>query len=389
MAKMKLFVLLFSFFNLLLISWTPILASNEMGTTRLEQCNLPAPDSFRITQVGGDLIKLAWNPIFPGAQHQLIIMESDGNGGYVTILVENNVSGDTYNAGNLLPGTGYRFVLATKCASGDPSEVKTIIDGITLIVDLLVEGRKPVSPTTINGCEFIPAENNWVGFNIYKLGENFNDNNYFEVKRESQETIGGNSQARTKVLRHNLNGEIFATTLQGLWPDCDIKKRSIGGTRFRVDHKLQTGIIEIVGYVDIYFNSNPPSFHICPDYSDLEIPWKPNYVFQPLYSMKSGEPEFCDEHKPSRPRSGVTSTWFITNPFSSEIQITTQKEEQSVMVYSIQLFNLMGELVFDVPIDSSLLEAYIPTTNLADGIYIMLLRTNKGSETQKIIKTAK
>lgn len=390
MAKIRFFGLLFSFFCLLAGNLTPVKADIGKGDFMVEPCNLPAPDSFRITQVGGDFIKLAWKSVFPGANHQLTIMESDGAGGYVTILVENNVPGDTYNADNLTPGTIYRFVLATKCPSGDPSEVKTIIDGITLIIDLMLNGRKPANPNQSGNCEFIPASYNWVGFNIYTYDSNIFMNNYFEVRRIENQTINGTSSARIQVLRCNLFGNIFATIEEGLWPDCDIKKYTINnGTRFKVIRLLPSGNIEVIGYVDVAFNNTPSSFKICPDYTDLNFPWKTNFIFEPLIAQKTSLPEYCEEDKPSNQRTQRDFNIKIENPFGSKLNISCSDETNEVKIKSFEIYSIMGELIFANRFDNGVVDYEFQTSEFKDGIYFIHVWTKYGLKIEKIVKITK
>lgn len=389
MVKFQFFGLFLAFFGLFSIHSSPALGTPTHGIIMEEQCNLPAPDSFRITQAGGDFIKLAWKPIFPGATHQLTIMESDGAGGYVTILEENHVPGDTYIAEDLLPGTGYRFVLATKCPSGDPSEVKTIIDGITLIVDLMVNGRTPVNPKQTGDCEFIPAELGWAGFNIFTLDGGFFSNNYFEVKRQSQQTINGNSQDRIQVLRRNLSGNIFAVNDQGFWPDCNFLKYSIIGTRFRVERKLETGGIEIIGYVNVAFNSLPPSFKICPDYSDPVYPWKSNFTFQPIVAQKIGDAELCPGDRYNNEKNLELNNLKFENPFTSNLKIWNSDSSPESTIKSIQIYNSIGNLVISHSINDFGGFMEIPTNKLNDGVYFVQTRTNDGFQMVKLTKITK
>lgn len=387
MAKMKLFGLLFSFFNLLLISWTPILASNEMEPARLEQCNLPAPDSFRITQVGGDFIKLAWNPIFPGALHQLIIMESDGNGGYVTILVENNVSGGIYNAGNLLPGTGYKFILATKCASGDPSEIKTYIDGITLIVDLLVSGRKPINPVTTGDCKYIPLNFLWKGFKVVgQIGEE-NIENFFEISIPSSNNLNLDF-FNIEIKRHYIDNPIVAANKLKIYPDCNFPELENVGTRFFILRLINNGPLSIpIGYVNLIQHFNPPALEICPDLADPIFPWDPSFDLVPLVSSKSGLAENCDGNF-SQPRIRIASEQNLinaTNPFNSFIKLTLEGDNQNSGGL-LQIYNNFGELVLKEQLASFQNELILNTTNILPGIYFLVIQGDKLFAERTLVK---
>ncbi|HLP95842.1 MAG TPA: fibronectin type III domain-containing protein [Saprospiraceae bacterium] len=384
MAKMKLFGLLFSFFNLLLISWTPILASNEMEPARLEQCNLPAPDSFRIKQVGGDIIKLTWNPIFPGAQHQLTVMESDGNGGYATILVENNVSGDTYNADNLIPGTGYRFVIATKCASGDPSEIKVYIDGITLIVDLVISGRKPVNPIPIGDCEIIPNGFNWMGFKVSTFDDNFISENFFEVTKTDIEISNQNSASKFLVKRYGLYNSIVAANDDGIWPDCDQPVITISGVaKFRIDKLINGGPErEIVGFVDLFQNNFPLSYYICPDYDNQLYPWKQNYVFTPLVSNKTTPPMECQERTVDWLKIGQIQQTVFTEEIEIQFDDSFSKEDR----FDLVIINSLGQPIQTSTFRFDNSSVWIKTSALPIGHYIFQLKSKHVQKSFRALK---
>ncbi|MFN0216715.1 MAG: fibronectin type III domain-containing protein, partial [Saprospiraceae bacterium] len=160
-------ILLTLFFCGTSLVFTPVFASNEpllLGFNQ-EVCTAPAPDSFRITGIGGDFIALAWNPVWVGAIHTLEVLENDGTGGWIPLDTFPDLPGGSFTVEGLNAGTEYRFILATNCASGETSEIKTIIDGITLIVDLVINGRNPVSPVPID-CAALPLNKNWVGFKV-------------------------------------------------------------------------------------------------------------------------------------------------------------------------------------------------------------------------------
>ncbi len=385
MAKMKLLGLFFLFFNFLIANVTPLLATNKLENHLVEQCDLPAPDSFRITEVGGDFINLAWKPIFPGAVHQLIVMESDGAGGYVTILVENQVTGDTYTADNLLPGTGYRFVMATKCTSGDPSEVKTIFDGITLIVDLVISGRKPVNPNPVSNCDFIPTSFNWAGFNIKSPNGDFQVDNFFELKRQVLGT-SNNFEIRTHVARYSLDGDLFAVNDDGLWPKCYQPIIPLQDNRFRVDKQLSNGAIERIGYVDIFYKPITASYYVCPDYLDPDLPWNLNYEFMPIIAHKVAPPEDCASPRPSRETFSDCLTFKFDNPFNINLKVW-QESPDLLTSGIISLYSITGELIFLEPFDGNNTSFNFPTNDLISGVYILVIESTLGVRVEKLIKT--
>ncbi|MBL7806602.1 MAG: T9SS type A sorting domain-containing protein [Saprospiraceae bacterium] len=386
MAKIRFFGLLFSFFCLLATNLTPVKADVGKGNLLVEPCSLPAPDSFRITQVGGDFIKLAWKPIFPGALHQLTIMESDGNGGYVTILVENNVPGDTYNADNLMPGTGYRFILATKCASGDPSEVKAYIDGITLIVDLVISGRKPVNPIPVGNCEYIPESYDWVGFKVASNDGNLNNENYFEIQKAEPEGLNPNSNFRFQVKRHLIEHPFVAADDDGNWPNCDEPIiQIVGKSRFRIDKLINGGPArEIIGFVDLGKNFFPPSYYVCPDYDDQDFPWNLNYTFVPLVSQKTYPPQLCANRYNSE--NFELSLKLQPNIFYDNLELNLNEFSASQEEILVSFFNSVGQQITTIKATLQSSKIILNTSNLVPGCYIIRIGSKNRQITFRALK---
>lgn len=354
-----------------------------------EQCNLPAPDSFRITQTGGEFINLAWKPVFPGATHQLTIMESDGAGGYVTILVENHVPGDTYIADDLLPGTGYRFVLATKCPSGDPSEVKTIIDGITLIVDLTILGRQPVNPSPTSTCEYIPLGYNWVGFKVIGLdGDEFIESD-FELVFTNDALINSNFNPRVKVKRVGLFNQIVASDEFDIYPKCNEPTLFDVSTKFKILKLIAGGPNkEVIGYVNLSLSFGTSSFSVCPDLKDMIFPWKPNFDVIPIVSQKSGPPQLCPEDKlTQRELTDMTKGFYFLNPFNDHLAIKIDKNYFDVEEVNLMLIDMFGRILIDSVIDISKdNEHYVSSEFINSGVYTLVVNSPSITLSKTIIK---
>ena len=83
MAKNLLFTLLFC--SLYFAITTPC-AGSELTLTKnhilqADECTAPPPDSFRITSIGTNIISLAWNPVWIGAGHTVVVLEKNSAGG--------------------------------------------------------------------------------------------------------------------------------------------------------------------------------------------------------------------------------------------------------------------------------------------------------------------
>jgi hypothetical protein len=384
MAKFKFFGLFFLLFHLSSTQLNILLARPVQAGTLQDQCNLPAPDSFRITQVGGDFISLAWNPIFPGANHQLVVLESDGMGGWVTILIENQVSGDTYRADNLEPGISYRFVVATKCANGDPSEIKAIIDGITLILDLVIDGRKPVNPIYVGSCQYIPKGFDWIGFSVLTIDGDSPIENYFELLPKGIETSNSNSSKKFELKRFAIDHPIVASNELGMWPNCDEPQIKAWNGIVRIDKLIGGGIgREIVGYVDIAEMIFPSGYYICPDYDHPDFPWKSNYQFKPMVSFKTAPPQNCGERNLVEHSKVDIMQQTI---FSNNIQINLESHIDELNQVSVRVYNETGQIFFNTLIDYGMQVLNVDAANWPSGSYVVNIKSRLHSDNYLVFK---
>jgi len=69
-------------FVALMVGFMPLHASIEPsfvnGNARIsEQCDAPAPDSFRMTNAGIHFVSLAWQPVWTGAIHTIKVFKKE------------------------------------------------------------------------------------------------------------------------------------------------------------------------------------------------------------------------------------------------------------------------------------------------------------------------
>jgi Fibronectin type III domain. len=185
MANKRFFILIFA---TLLLSAAHKASAFETSPISLNEkpvtCNAPAPTNFRITERSANFIVLAWDPAWQGATHTLAILESNGQGGWIGVDTLHQVTGDSYTAGGLTPGQTYRFVIATNCEDGSPSLIKWDSTGSTLIIDLSIDGKNPLTPHQHVPCENIPLNMPWKGFRVAHVGGSPLLRNEFEFAPE-------------------------------------------------------------------------------------------------------------------------------------------------------------------------------------------------------------
>jgi hypothetical protein len=117
-------------------------------------CDEPAPDNFRIEEVGAEFVKVIWDlPSNPPAEYNIKVFEV-GSG----ILVDEfNVPGTSESAGiaSLSPNTTYEIRNTPKCADGELSVFNVSGITTTLIVDLVASGFTP--PASLPNCTLTGA----------------------------------------------------------------------------------------------------------------------------------------------------------------------------------------------------------------------------------------
>lgn len=370
MAKKFLFSL---FLGISLLFSTLLSASGDISTTNIytnpTSCELPAPDSFRITSTGGDFISLAWEPINPGALHTIVVLEEVGSGSWTNHSIFPSVGGDHFTVDGLDGGQKYRFIIATECSEGDPSTLTAIIDGITLIIDLALEGRMPTQPVIVN-CQEIPLGYSWIGFSIQYLYEGISMENYFEVTETPKNIVNSNDAESIKIKRVNIIHPIMAVDVNGEWPQCDVPELPVGAS-FRVDRVISGGIDrERIGYIDIVKLPNPPRISMCPDYNNSELPWNNNYTFTSLISNKSTNLTLCNELF-NKQNENSYNTKIIQNQDKISVYLSNLGDYSKSI--SVMIYNFYGSLITEKSLYFNGDNMEIQTSDLPKGFYFISL----------------
>lgn len=373
MAKKFLFAL---FLFAIQLSTTPIFANAESVTVRAsEDCSAPAPDSLRITSIGTNFTSLAWVPAWMGATHTLLVQESDGSGGWTSMSVFQNIPGSTFLVDSLEPGTSYRYILATECPNGEVSQFKSIIDGVTLIVDLTIHGRTPLTPQQEVKCNSIPLNVNWKGFKVNYSGGVGAIESSFEIELDGSTDV--------LIKRVGLDNPIVAANSEQLeWPTCNDQVVP-GGLSIIIIRLLNGGPEkEIAGVLDLSKNSS--GVKICPDYDNSDFPWKNTYTVTGLIAARSSESLECIQMV--NPRTAELETIQAQSPFQQTLRVFLNRNQTEDENIGVSLINLNGQVLFEQEYTTPIQELVIPTGDISVGLYVLKINCDRGLKTLKVLK---
>jgi hypothetical protein len=386
MAKKILLSLLSGIF--FLVFSTSLGASNPSQTTlstyRAATCELPAPDSLRITSVGGDFIALAWQPISPDALHTLVVLEETGGGSWTNHSTYTGLGGDNHTVDGLEAGQKYRFILATECGEGDPSTLTAIIDGITLIIDLILTDRIPENPTPFASCQNIPYSNyNWVGF---KITHNYTGiSNFFEV--DVVEPFMG-TELFALVKRPSYGNPIVAIRSDGNFPLPNDPIVDFVFVPFTIRSFISSNPIDI-GSINLTGSSGAPNtIDICPVLDDTEKPWNTDYSFTPMWANReiifspgggSGGQGLIS------PKKEIFDVQ-IANPVLSKATLTFTTNNKILNNIIIEIFDINGKAMWQSQISNVEEQLVISTDSFPPGVYYLSVNTEIGSKTLKAFK---
>ena len=343
-------------------------------------CNAPAPDSFRITNTNTSTgsIALAWHPAWLGASHTLEVLEMNNSGGWIPKDTIYNILGTSYTVTNLVYGTKYRFKIATNCTNGEPSEKKAIIDGIVLIIELVINGRTPLSPVSVATCTTIDySAHNWVGFKVSTNGEipNPTNSNYFEFGTRTEE-----DQAIPLIKRVIHDSKIVAGNFIHRYPmiPTPLIVQIIGSTDFKVFY-IQGTKFKDIGVVRLNFDENTHSIQFCKSL------WDDDYDLSVMIANLAGFSS--PEHDERNNYTTQIGKFTAQNPFNNFINIFSPQINVDQVGGNIQLFNVHGQIVLEQDFDVFPDQLSIPTEMVSTGFYILRIETGSRVQILKINKS--
>jgi hypothetical protein len=276
-----------------------------------------------------------------------------------------------------------RLSAATNCPSGEPSELKAIIDGITLILDLTINGRSP-RQSLIVPCDQIPLNVNWKGFKVSYQGEGKEVTNSFEFEPfGTQET--NSFINHVTIMRVIENNPIVAVDFLGEWPKCNDPVLP-AGMSFRIDHIINGGPDkESVGWVD--FGQNPDgTISLCPDYQHPTLPWKSNYIFTAFVSKNATNLFSCYERFENH--LDINNKILVQSPFNETLNIYLPGSLIEFNYMQIKLLNMNGDVVINQHLTTNSGMVSIPIVPIPSGIYLLQIENSNELHTFKVVKSA-
>ena len=398
MANKLFFFLLFC--TTLLFS-LPLFAENGLErhggpTTQLDLCDMPPPDSGRITVTGYNFISLEWIPVWEGATHTLIAMyQANDSSSWVPVDTFYNLGGSGFTFENIqFESTKYGFMLSTNCTNSELGRnFIFILPPISVILELTIAGVSPTNPVLIPEC--IPIEigsSNWLGFFITGPKGLNTPYNHFEVKWN-----GSNSIVKRVIYSPMVAGTEFNDYPK--LPPLDVIYFHTGDPK---SVAFKTFIVEgennftDIGWVKITHTTIglDDYFIFCRDQSE---PWDVNYTLRTVSATinnggtgysSSGESKDLfhtfDEHPPF-PQNYLKNVR-VQNPFQNNLNIYFPSIPILNEKVSISVWDINSQLVLD---DFLVLEdknITIPTAFLPPGTYFLRIVTDTMAETIKILK---
>ncbi len=270
MANKLLISLLFCSFK---FATTPIYAIPESGSHKTSQlnteaCEAPPPDSFRIASISSNFISLAWKPVWAGAIYDISLFKKNSFGGWDLLYTIYNIPGADYTVNGLESGKEYRFSIATKCSTEDPSELTAIVDGIALILELTTAGRVPLYPTQVNCYDIDFAKYEWVGFKVTYWQDHEVISNFFEYKELLEFSSNNTPEITLKIKRVHHNNSIVAENENGIFPVGWQVISSINPF-YMSCLTCDNGDEQLIGRVQLVRHFNPSTIDICPSPSSF------------------------------------------------------------------------------------------------------------------------
>lgn len=328
----------------------------------LETCEAPPPDSLRVTVKGTHFMVLEWKPAFEGADHFLEVFEQTEEGDWELYQTYESVVTASKRVDGLLPGKRYRFKVATKCGTNDPSVFSAYIDDSTLILELTLGGRRPIEPQVKSDCEpleYLNPQNEWVGYRISYVQNGALIQNFFEFV--SSEENGGEAPQLRRFVTYNPivaadGGNNFPTEIE---PSHDVseneyvKMGTVGPQGF-----------QLFGQVDISALHNLPGWvKLCKAENQ---PWNESFIFEPMVAPKAQG--IIPGIQLLRPNHSAEIS--VENPIEENIKIFAPS---TIGEYSLQVVDQQGRVLFYQ--EELIGNVEVQTAQLPIGVFVFVFKT--------------
>jgi len=385
MANFKLILL---FLGCIFYALIPVTHAKGTDPTMISKsksffCDAPAPNNFHVASMTGDMVNLAWSPVWPDAKHTLEILSEDSLGGWVNHLIYWSVPGSSYSVSGL-PSGSYKARISTECGSSAERSIYTA-EVEFKIIELTTNGRVPVNPVPADGCEGIVMSHNWVGFKVSKTDGGVS--NFFEITSDGKVK---------RAYKPAVPYQIVAVDLNDAWPIDPLQPKIVFG-KFRIMDLADFNPENYITVGEIIFSQIYENFvRICVEES--VIIWKEEYSYQ-LFTASITGPNPPGGGTPGGGSGGSTSgqgfgkeptgdLFRVANPFSDRLSIFVSPQLSPASSISIKLYDLSGNMLMARSLESNYSQFDIDApTDLPAGLYLLRIETQNESHTIKVIKS--
>lgn len=351
---------------------------DSCSTSMLDECNMPPPDSFRVTQIGTHFISLAWHPVSPGADHYMEVYEDDGNGGWDLINVFPSVMGSTKTVDELTPNTKYKIKIYTKCSNGEPGILPSVVDPLTLILELTIGGRVPLQPQIVDchNIRYLEPQNEWVGYRVSTVFKGTAIVEYFEFKGVEE-----SGSIYPQIRRYNSESQIVAGDSGGDFPNS-------AHTILLNNEYVNMGTYTIsdgfkhFGYIDPSVHGYPIMVDLCPAIGES---WDSHFHLETLVATKATIPTPSNKIQNGN-HTNIPFDFKVQSPIQDNIKIICNENQGLNENANIKVFNQLGKLVLVQSFDISQESITIPSNKISSGIYTILIEDSSQSICLKAIK---
>lgn len=333
---------------------------------KIDDCNAPPPDSFRVVGMNADGVTLSWLPEVLESTHNIVLFIEEINGTWTTLETYPSVSGNSHTFVGLGVGS-YKARIRTNCPSGGLGPGWD--DVVFRIIDLMTAGRVPVNPQPITCNQIDYLNHEWVGFSVKELATG--RTNLFEFDPDG--TFGH--------IRRLYNNPIVAVDENGDFPTNGTPPLQVSFT-FQIDDKSKSTAVERrIGFVEF---SQTSSFIIglCKDL-DNPVQWKSGYEFTAL----TAEATILNQGGGAGlVRPNYQETFLALSPFSDNLTIFSPESITKDTEATVFLFDSNGQLILSQVFNLTNSQNSISTEHLHAGVYFLQIRTENETQTLKAIK---
>lgn len=356
--------------------YTPLSGSNEpliLENTkiRVETCDVPPPDSFRVISRGPNFISVTWQPTAATNTHTITVLTKTDTTEWVLLGTFHNIPGSSYTVSSVPFDVECKLIIATNCPDGQPStQTKSCIDKI--ILELTTGGRRPYNPKPISCTNILYNNWEWVGFLVLQEGT-YAPSNMFEIK-----VIGDKIQIK-RVFDPTV---VYATLDDNTFPGLP----KYPPNPFKLIKKIPNALIEDIGRLAV--TKSGVSLDICQAASNPV--WNNSFSFtvmkaDAVYGFAPPPPfEYSDRSvRNPTPKIGKIKA---QSPFKETLNIFVDQPNQVERNVSIRLLNTNNQIVLEQEVQTPFEQISLSAETIPPGIYVLRIETKDEVQSLKIVK---